>query len=264
MKKKDQHKRVVEIGNVLIGKGEKLALIAGPCVVENRDLTLKTAKKVVEITSKLGIPYVFKSSYKKANRSSISGFSGIGDDKALKILEDVKREFGIPVLTDVHTVEEIGQAAAIVDVLQIPAFLCRQTELLLAAGDTGKPVNVKKGQFLAPEDMKHAIEKIVSTGNLQILLTERGTTFGYHNLVVDMRSLTIMRDLGCPVVLDATHSVQLPGGEAERSYCPRRRGGGHRCVISRSASSSRQSAKRCDKSIEPGVAGRLACSGPRN
>jgi 2-dehydro-3-deoxyphosphooctonate aldolase (KDO 8-P synthase) len=217
MKKKDQHKSVVEIGNVLIGKGEKLALIAGPCVVESRDLTLKTAKTVVEITGKLGIPFVFKSSYKKANRSSISGFAGIGDDKALKILEEVKREFGVPVLTDVHTVEEVGQAAAVVDVLQIPAFLCRQTELLLAAGNSGKPVNVKKGQFLAPEDMKHAIEKIVSTGNLQILLTERGTTFGYHNLVVDMRSLTIMRELGCPVVLDATHSVQLPGGEAKRS-----------------------------------------------
>jgi 2-dehydro-3-deoxyphosphooctonate aldolase (KDO 8-P synthase) len=184
--------------------------MAGPCVVESEELSLSIAKTVKEITGRLNIPYIFKASYKKANRTSSSSFSGIGDEKGLAVLAKIKNDLDIPVLTDIHSPEEAVKAAEYVDVLQIPAFLCRQTELLLAAGSTGKIVNIKKGQFLAPEDMKHAAEKVSSTGNNKILFTERGTTFGYHNLVVDMRSLVIMRELGYPVVMDATHSVQLP------------------------------------------------------
>lgn len=188
-------------------------LIAGPCVIENRKLIFETALAIKKITDELNIPFIFKSSYKKANRTSLDSFTGIGDNEALQILSDVRSELKIPVLTDVHTVEEIKLAASSVDVLQIPAFLCRQTDLLIAAGESGKIINIKKGQFLAPEDMKHAAEKVASTGNNNILLTERGTTFGYHNLVVDMRSLVVMRELGYPVVMDATHSVQLPSKE---------------------------------------------------
>jgi len=185
-------------------------LIAGPCVVENEAITFTTAEAIKEITNELGIPFIFKSSYKKANRTSLNSFVGIGDKEALEILLNIKKTFDVPILTDVHTIEEVELAAKYVDVLQIPAFLCRQTDLLIAAGKTGKVVNIKKGQFLAPEDMKHAAEKVLSTNNKRVMLTERGTTFGYHNLVVDMRSLVIMRELGFPVVMDATHSVQLP------------------------------------------------------
>ncbi|MFA6598515.1 MAG: 3-deoxy-8-phosphooctulonate synthase [Ignavibacteriaceae bacterium] len=198
------------IDKIEVGNNKPFVLIAGPCVVENEEITFSTAKAIKEITTELGIPFIFKSSYKKANRTSLNSFMGIGDKAALDILLRVKNELAIPVLTDVHTTEEVDLAANYVDVLQIPAFLCRQTDLLLAAGRTGKVVNIKKGQFLAPEDMKHAAEKILSTNNQRVMLTERGTTFGYHNLIVDMRSLVIMRELGFPVVMDATHSVQLP------------------------------------------------------
>ncbi len=202
---------MIEIANIKIGNNLPFILIAGPCVVESRDLALFTAEKIVEITSKHNIPYIFKSSYKKANRTSINSFTGIGDEEALKIIEEVKSKFKIPTLTDVHSVDEVRLAAEVVDILQIPAFLCRQTELLVEAGKTGKPVNIKKGQFLAPDEMRYPADKVASTGNQKILLTERGTTFGYHNLVVDMRSLVIMKKLGYPVIMDATHAVQIPG-----------------------------------------------------
>ena len=201
---------MVKLNNIVFGANNPFVLIAGPCVVENKKITFETAAAIKEITQELNIPYVFKSSYKKANRTDINSFTGLGDEEALEILAEVKKEFGLPLLTDVHTAEEVEAAAKVVDILQIPAFLCRQTDLLIAAGKTGKIVNVKKGQFLAPEDMKHAAGKVASTGNENILLCERGTTFGYHNLIVDMRSLVIMRELGYPVVMDATHSVQIP------------------------------------------------------
>jgi 2-dehydro-3-deoxyphosphooctonate aldolase (KDO 8-P synthase) len=186
-------------------------------VVENRDIVFQTAETLKAITDRLQIPFIFKASYKKANRSSGDSFITLGDEKALAILAEVKNEFQIPLLTDIHSPEEAAMAAQTIDVLQIPAFLCRQTELLEAAGKTGKAVNIKKGQFVAPEDMYLAAKKVSGTGNDAILLTERGTSFGYHNLVVDIRSLPIMRASGYPVVLDATHSVQLPGGAKTQS-----------------------------------------------
>jgi 2-dehydro-3-deoxyphosphooctonate aldolase (KDO 8-P synthase) len=207
----------MNIRNIPIGGANPLVLFAGPCVVESRDLVLKTASVVRDVAAKHGIGAVFKSSYMKANRTSASSFTGIGMEKALKILQEVRREFDLPVVTDIHTEGEAAGAAEAADVLQIPAFLCRQTGLLQAAGRTGRIVNIKKGQFLAPEDMAYAAAKVAATGNTGILLTERGTTFGYHDLVVDMRSLVIMRALGYPVVFDATHSVQLPGGETGES-----------------------------------------------
>lgn len=200
-----------------IGGRNALVLIAGPCVVENRDMIFQTAERIAALCEQYHVPLIFKSSYKKANRTSVDGFVGIGMDEALKILSDVKSQFGVPVLTDVHTAEEVAGAAQVADVLQIPAFLCRQTDLLIAAGKAGTPVNIKKGQFLAPDDIKHPIEKVASTGNTDILVTERGTSFGYHNLVVDMRGLPIMRKYGYPVVLDATHSVQLPSNSGGQS-----------------------------------------------
>lgn len=209
--------RVVQIGEVRIGGGNPLVLIAGPCVIENEEITLTTAERVKELAESHGIPVIFKSSYLKANRLSVNSYTGPGEEEGLRILSKVKREFGLPVLTDVHTPGEVKAAAEVVDVLQIPAFLCRQTDLVRAAAETGLPLNLKKGQFLAPEDMKFIAEKAQSVGNNNILLTERGTTFGYHNLVVDMRSILIMRDLGYPVVFDATHSLQLPGGEEASS-----------------------------------------------
>ncbi|MCU0365196.1 MAG: 3-deoxy-8-phosphooctulonate synthase [Ignavibacteriaceae bacterium] len=212
---------MIEINNVKLGSNLPFVLIAGPCVVESEKLTFSAAEQIKKITSKLGIPFIFKSSYKKANRTSIKSFKGIGDSEAIKILRKVKEELNIPLLTDVHSVEEVSTVAGFADVLQIPAFLCRQTELLIAAGESGKAVNVKKGQFLAPEDMKHAIEKVESTGNKKILLTERGSTFGYNNLVVDMRSLVIMKEFGYPIVMDATHSVQLPGSGGKTGGQPK-------------------------------------------
>lgn len=203
----------VKIKDIVIGDRNPIVLFAGPCVVENREMVLRTAEQVKRSAIMYKTPVVFKSSYKKANRTSGRSFMGIGMDEALKILSEVKRDIGLPILTDVHSENEAAVAAEVADVLQIPAFLCRQTELLHAAGKTGRVVNIKKGQFLAPEDMRYAAEKVKEAGGSQVLLTERGTTFGYHNLVVDMRSLKIMSDLGYPVVLDATHSVQLPGGD---------------------------------------------------
>jgi len=209
--------KTLTIGNIRIGGNNPLVLIAGPCVVENREMILQTAKAVKIITDRLEIPYIFKSSYKKANRTSGESFSTIGEEKALAILAEVKKEFGLPILTDIHSPAEAVRAAEVADVLQIPAFLCRQTELLEAAGRTGKIINIKKGQFVAPDEMHLAAEKVAATGNDKILLTERGTSFGYHNLIVDMRSLPLMRKTGYPVVLDATHSVQLPGAGRNQS-----------------------------------------------
>ena len=188
-------------------------LNAGPCVVESEDIVFSIAERLVKLSELYSIPFIFKSSYRKANRSKADSFTGIGDIRALEILAEVRKRFSVPVITDIHNPSEAGIAAGYVDVLQIPAFLCRQTDLLEAAALTEKWINIKKGQFLAPDDMRHAAEKVRETGNERILLTERGSTFGYHNLVVDMRSLPIMRETGYPVVLDATHSVQLPGGD---------------------------------------------------
>ena len=192
--------------------GQALLVIAGPCVVEGADSCLEVATRLEALCAERGLPYVFKASYRKANRSSARSFAGLGIDEALGILDYVKREAGVPVLTDVHEVAEVAAAAAVADVLQIPAFLCRQTALLQAAARTGRAVNVKKGQFLAPGDMKNVVEKVRLAGGERILLTERGTSFGYGDLVVDMRGLVLMRELGWPVVFDATHSLQRPGG----------------------------------------------------
>lgn len=201
---------MVQVNDIQIGNNLPLVLIAGPCVIENEEITLRTAESITRMAKELDIPFIFKSSFKKANRTSISSFIGLSLEESIKILGKVKSEFNLPVVTDIHKEEEADLIAQVADVIQIPAFLCRQTDLLIASGKTGKAVNIKKGQFLAPEDMKHAAEKVLSTGNNRILLTERGTTFGYHDLVVDMRSLVIMRGLGYPVVMDATHSVQIP------------------------------------------------------
>jgi 2-dehydro-3-deoxyphosphooctonate aldolase (KDO 8-P synthase) len=204
--------RLVQIRNVPIGAGQPLALIAGPCVIESEEGCRFIARRVKEIAAEVAMPVIFKASFDKANRSSVRSFRGPGLLEGLRILAGIQRDFDLPLLTDVHETAQVEKVAEVVDVIQIPAFLCRQTDLLLAAGRTGKAVNVKKGQFLAPHDMRNVVEKIESTGNPHILLTERGTSFGYHNLVVDMRSLAILRGFGYPVVFDATHSVQLPGG----------------------------------------------------
>ena len=187
-------------------------LLAGPCVIEGEEMALEIAEKAVAITSELGIPYVFKGSYRKANRSRIDSFTGIGDEKALKILRKVRDTFGVPVVTDIHTADEAAMAAQYVDVLQIPAFLCRQTDLLVAAAKTGRCINIKKAQFLAPWDMKNCLEKVRQSGNGNVMLCERGTSFGYNTLVVDMTGLRVMKEFGAPVIFDATHSVQKPGG----------------------------------------------------
>lgn len=210
-------KKIVKIGDVAFGEPGAICVIAGPCVLESEELTRRCAEKVKEATEKCGIGGVFKASYDKANRSSGKSPRGPGIEKGLKILDMVRRETGLPVMSDVHSSEEAESAAHVLDALQIPAFLCRQTDLLHAAGRTGKPVNVKKGQFMAPEDMKNVVGKLEEVGCRQILLTERGTSFGYHNLVSDMRSLVKMRESGYPVVFDATHSVQSPGGLGESS-----------------------------------------------
>jgi len=202
----------IRVGNLKLGGDNPLFLIAGPCVIENEKLTLDTAREIKKICSGLDIPFVFKSSYDKANRSAAKSFRGPGLKKGRDILKKVKETVKVPVVCDVHSRLEVKEIFQEVDIIQIPAFLCRQTDLLLEASRTGKPINVKKGQFLAPWDVKNIIEKIESGGNKKILLTERGTSFGYNNLVVDMKSLPIMRRFGYPVVFDATHSVQLPGG----------------------------------------------------
>jgi 2-dehydro-3-deoxyphosphooctonate aldolase (KDO 8-P synthase) len=203
----------VRVGSVDIGNAKPLTIIAGPCALESRAHALEMANALKEIARNAGVGLIYKTSFDKANRTSAGSERGIGLDQALPIFAEIRETAGLPVLTDVHEREQCAVVAEVADILQIPAFLCRQTDLLLAAGATGKIVNIKKGQFLAPEDIGHQAEKVASTGNKKILLTERGATFGYHNLVVDMRSLAIMRATGYPVILDATHSVQLPGGE---------------------------------------------------
>jgi len=191
-------------------KANNFFLIAGPCVVESEDLVMEVAEKMIELTNQFHIPYIFKGSYRKANRSRSDSFAGIGDEKALEILKKVREKYGVPVTTDIHSAPEAAMAAQYVDVLQIPAFLCRQTDLLLAAAATGKVVNIKKGQFLSPESMQFAIDKVRSTGNEQVMVTERGTTFGYQDLVVDFRSFPIMKQFGKPCIMDCTHALQQP------------------------------------------------------
>ncbi len=201
----------VKVGNIKIGDGGPLALLAGPCVLEGYERSLYIGKTIKDICGRLGIPYVFKASFDKANRSSYHSFRGPGIDEGLKILQRIKDELQVPVVTDIHEPWQAAKAAEVADILQIPAFLCRQTDLLHAAAQTGRVVNVKKGQFLAPDDMRNVVDKLHASGCEQLMLTERGASFGYHNLVVDMRSLPIMRQFGYPVVFDGTHSVQLPG-----------------------------------------------------
>lgn len=203
--------------NVTIGPGKPLTLLAGPCVLESEEICNQIAGTVKEICEDLGVQYIFKASFDKANRTSVTSFRGPGLEKGLEKLQAIKDKFDVPVVSDIHEAGQVEKASTVIDYLQIPAFLCRQTDLLIAAGESGKAVNVKKGQFLAPGDMLSVRDKLYSTGNKKISLCERGTTFGYNNLVVDMRGLQIMRELGCPVVFDATHSVQLPGGQGSKS-----------------------------------------------
>ena len=215
----------VKVGDYKSGAGEKFLIIAGPCVIENWDTLLVTATHLKALSAKYDFNLVFKSSFDKANRTAVHGFRGPGLEKGLEMLAEIKSKLGLPVLSDIHEVEQCQAAGAVLDVLQIPAFLCRQTDLLIAAAQTGKCVNIKKGQFLAPGDMKNAVKKIVDSGNDNVMLTERGTTFGYNNLVVDFRGVAIMKETGYPVIYDATHSVQLPGGagdasSGQRQYIP--------------------------------------------
>ena len=209
--------RAVRIGAVTIGGGAPLALIGGPCAIENEKHALMVAERLQRMTGDAGVPFIYKSSYDKANRSSIHSYRGPGLAEGLRILQKVKDETGLPVLSDVHDVSEVAPAAQVLDVLQVPAFLCRQTDLIVACARSGRPVNVKKGQFVAPRDMVNVVEKVRASGSEDLLLTERGSSFGYNNLVVDFRGLPIMRGFGYPVVFDATHSVQLPGGQGDRS-----------------------------------------------
>ncbi|MDQ7788327.1 MAG: 3-deoxy-8-phosphooctulonate synthase [Thermodesulfovibrionales bacterium] len=202
----------ITIANIKLGGNNPLFLIAGPCVLENEEILFQTADGLQRICNTLGFPLLFKSSYDKANRTSVSSFRGPGIEKGLKMLSEVRSRFGIPIISDVHSVEEVQAAAKVLDVIQIPAFLCRQTDLILAAANTGKPVNIKKGQFLAPWDIRNIIEKFIATGNHNVFITERGTSFGYNNLIVDFRVFPVIRSSGYPVIFDVTHSLQLPGG----------------------------------------------------
>jgi len=202
----------IDVNGIVFGGDNPLVLIAGPCVIETEKDCCQIAEKIKDITIKANIPFIFKASYDKANRSSIKSYRGPGVEKGIKILSKIKKEIGVPILSDIHCCSEIDIVQDVLDVIQIPAFLCRQTDLLLHAAKTGKPINIKKGQFLAPWDVEHIAEKVLSTGNKNIIFTERGTMFGYNNLVADMRSIVIMKKMGFPVVFDATHSVQLPGG----------------------------------------------------
>lgn len=203
----------IRIGKIFLNKESPPVIIAGPCVIEDEDITFYTAGTLKEVCNKVGLSLIFKSSYDKANRTSLSSYRGPGIEKGLKILSDVRSKFGIPVISDVHSINEVMPASEVLDVLQIPAFLCRQTDLIIEASKTGKPVNIKKGQFLAPWDVRNIIEKFISTGNHNLMITERGTSFGYNNLVVDFRAFPIMRSFGYPVIFDVTHSLQLPGGQ---------------------------------------------------
>jgi 2-dehydro-3-deoxyphosphooctonate aldolase (KDO 8-P synthase) len=209
--------RGIRIGKLTIGTGNPLAVIAGPCVIESERHARKMAGRLVAAARELGVPYIFKASFDKANRTALDSYRGPGLERGLAILARIKQEFGVPILTDVHEVGQVAPAAQVCDILQIPAFLSRQTDLLVAAGRSGAAVNIKKGQFLSPWDIRHAIEKVRSTGNERIGVTERGVSFGYNNLVVDLRGLAVMREFGVPVILDVTHSLQLPGGEGNRS-----------------------------------------------
>lgn len=209
--------REVSVGNVAFGGGRSLVLIAGPCAIEDESLTLRIAGFLKQLAADLGIGLIFKASFDKANRTSVTSFRGPGMAEGLRILARVKAEVELPVISDIHDISQVAPAAEVLDIIQIPAFLCRQTDLLVAAGETGRVINLKKGQFMAPWDMQNAVGKVASTGNDRILLTERGASFGYNNLVTDMRSLVIMRETGCPVVFDATHAVQLPGGAGTSS-----------------------------------------------
>jgi len=209
--------RAVRIGGVTIGGGAPLALIGGPCAIENEKHALMVAERLQRMTADARVPFIYKSSYDKANRSSIRAYRGPGVTEGLRILRSVKEKTGLAVLSDVHDVAEVAPAAEVLDVLQVPAFLCRQTDLIVACARSGRPVNVKKGQFVAPRDMANVVEKVRASGSEALLLTERGTSFGYNNLIVDFRGLPIMRAFGYPVIFDATHSVQLPGGQGDRS-----------------------------------------------
>lgn len=209
--------REVVVGKIRIGGPNPMVLIAGPCVIESEPSAMRHAKTLKAIARKVGVPFIFKASYDKANRTSVSSFRGPGMKKGLDILKKVKEDLGVPVISDVHSAHEVKEASRVLDIIQIPAFLCRQTDLILAAAETGKAVNVKKGQFLAPWDMGNVVKKIESTGNRRILLTERGVSFGYNTLVSDFRSLLIMKEFGYPVIFDATHSVQSPGGMGDKS-----------------------------------------------
>ncbi|HYV17644.1 MAG TPA: 3-deoxy-8-phosphooctulonate synthase [Verrucomicrobiae bacterium] len=240
-------KRVPVTADLAIGGGAPLAFLAGPCVIESEEHAVRMATSLAALARRIGVPYVFKASYDKANRSSLQSFRGPGLDEGLRILKAVKKAAGVPVLSDIHEPGQAERAAEAIDILQIPAFLCRQTDLLIAAGRTGRVVNIKKGQFLAPWDLRHAADKVASTGNDKILLTERGASFGYRNLVVDFRSLAILRGFGWPVVMDATHAVQLPGGEGDRS------GGEARFipVIARAAAATGIDALFCEVHDDP-------------
>ena len=209
--------KTIKVGGFEIGAGRPLVLIAGPCVIEGRESALRHASFLKQVADRVGIPFIYKSSYDKANRTSLESYRGPGIEKGLKILAEVKKEVGVSILTDVHEKEQVDWVKGVADVLQIPAFLCRQTDFIIAVARSGKVVNIKKGQFLAPWDLRNVVEKIVSTGNEQVMVTERGVTFGYNNLVSDMRSLVVMLELGYPVVFDATHSLQLPGGVGKAS-----------------------------------------------
>jgi 2-dehydro-3-deoxyphosphooctonate aldolase (KDO 8-P synthase) len=222
MKKKNN--KIVNVKNVVFG-GDELPLVAGPCVIESRDHALNMAESISRIAQKQGFPYIFKSSFDKANRTSLSSFRGPGIDAGLAILQEIKKNLDVPVLTDVHLPEQVKLVAEVADVIQVPAFLCRQTDILQAVAEAGKPVNVKKGQFLSPWKMNNVVEKLLRSGATDILLTERGSTYGYENLVVDLRSIPIMQETGCPVIFDATHSAQVPGVSGEhtggrRAYIP--------------------------------------------
>jgi 2-dehydro-3-deoxyphosphooctonate aldolase (KDO 8-P synthase) len=212
-----KNKSDVHINNITLGENHPLVLIAGPCVIETEESCYRIAEKIKDIAGRAKIPFIFKASYDKANRTSIKSFRGPGIEKGIEILSKIKKQLDISVLSDVHSYSEIDAAKEVLDVIQIPAFLCRQTDLLLYAAKTGKPINIKKGQFLAPWDVKNIAEKILSTGNKNIIFTERGTMFGYNNLVTDMRSIVIIKEMGYPVIYDATHSVQLPGKEGSTS-----------------------------------------------
>jgi len=207
----------IQIAHTKLGGNNPLFIIAGPCVIESEDIVFYAAKRLKEICSSIGLPLLFKSSYDKANRTSISSFRGPGLEKGLRVLSDVRGRFDIPVISDVHSVEEVKIASEVLDALQIPAFLCRQTDIILAASKTMKPVNIKKGQFLAPWDVRNILDKFISTGNGNVFITERGTSFGYNNLVVDFRGIPVMRSFGYPVIFDVTHSLQLPGGMGKSS-----------------------------------------------